>query len=206
MLWIRRQSPVLHRWDPNSIPDLYVWDFWGQRDSGRSFFFSTSRLPCHYHYHSIPCIILTLLLYCGPGSIVGIATGWTVRWSNPGGRARFSVPVQTGLGATQPPVQWVPGLFRVKERPGRDADPSPPSSAVAMNEWNSTSTPPMGRTACTEPQCLYKGALYLYLSAEHILYGWSCQPHAKTTTWKTRSSLFCLDHHLWPLLHGRSSH
>jgi len=26
-----------------------------------------------------------------------------------------------------------------------------------------TSTPPMGRTACTEPQCLYKGALYLYL-------------------------------------------
>ena len=21
----------------------------------------------------------------------------------------------------------------------------------------------MGRTACTEPQCLYKGALYLYL-------------------------------------------
>jgi len=25
-----------------------------------------------------------------------------------------------------------------------------------------TSTPPMGRTACTEPQCLYKDALYLY--------------------------------------------
>ena len=26
-----------------------------------------------------------------------------------------------------------------------------------------TSTPPMDRTACTEPQCLYNGALYLYL-------------------------------------------
>jgi len=26
-----------------------------------------------------------------------------------------------------------------------------------------TSTPPMNRTACTEPQCLYKDALYLYL-------------------------------------------
>ena len=26
-----------------------------------------------------------------------------------------------------------------------------------------TSTPPMCRTACTEPQCLYRGALYLYL-------------------------------------------
>ena len=26
-----------------------------------------------------------------------------------------------------------------------------------------TSTPPIGCTACTEPQCLYNGALYLYL-------------------------------------------
>ena len=25
-----------------------------------------------------------------------------------------------------------------------------------------TSSPPMGRTACTEPQCLYNGALYLF--------------------------------------------
>jgi len=30
-----------------------------------------------------------------------------------------------------------------------------------MKEYSYTSTPPMGRTACTEPQCLYKGALYL---------------------------------------------
>ena len=34
------------------------------------------------------------------------------------------------LGSTQPPVQLVPGLSRGKERPGRDADPSPPASAV----------------------------------------------------------------------------
>ena len=27
--------------------------------------------------------------------------------------------------------------------------------------YSYTSTPPMGRTACTEPQCMYKGALYL---------------------------------------------
>ena len=26
-----------------------------------------------------------------------------------------------------------------------------------------TSTPPMHRTACTEPQCLYNGALYIFL-------------------------------------------
>jgi hypothetical protein len=48
-----------------------------------------------------------------------------------------------------------------KERPGRDADPSPPSTAVVTKEQSYTSTPPVGRTACTEPQCLYKGALYL---------------------------------------------
>jgi len=36
------------------------------------------------------------------------------------------------LGLTQPPVQWVPCLYQGgKERPGHDADPSPPSSAVA---------------------------------------------------------------------------
>jgi len=27
----------------------------------------------------------------------------------------------------------------------------------------------MGRTACTEPQCLYKGALYLYLPCNPLL-------------------------------------
>jgi hypothetical protein len=38
------------------------------------------------------------------------------------------------LGPTQPSVQWELGLSRGKERPGRDADPSPPSSAVVMKE------------------------------------------------------------------------
>jgi len=32
---------------------------------------------------------------------------------------------------------------------------------LVMKEWSYTSTPPMGRTACTQPQCLYKGAIYL---------------------------------------------
>jgi hypothetical protein len=38
---------------------------------------------------------------------------------------------RTALEPTQPPVQWIPGHSRGKERPGRNADPSPPSSAVA---------------------------------------------------------------------------
>ena len=32
-----------------------------------------------------------------------------------------------------------------------------------MKGYSYTSTPPTGRMACTEPQCLYKGDLYLYL-------------------------------------------
>jgi hypothetical protein len=54
---------------------------------------------------------------------------------------------------------WIfPGC---KEWPGRDADPSPPSSAAVKKGESYTSTPPIGRTACTEPQCLYSRAIPL---------------------------------------------
>ena len=45
-------------------------------------------------------VYVLCLLECGPGSSVGIgmAKGWTVRGSNPGG-AKFSAPLQTGSGA-----------------------------------------------------------------------------------------------------------
>ena len=63
-----------------------------------------------------------------------MTTGWTVRGSNPGGGEIFR---------TCPDGPWgLPSLlyngYRVfpggKERPGRDADPSPNSSAVVMKE------------------------------------------------------------------------
>jgi hypothetical protein len=67
------------------------------------------------------------------------------------------------MGPTQPPVQWLLGLSRGdKSGRGVTLTPSPPSSAVVMKEWSYTSTPSMGRTACTEPQCLYKGGPYLF--------------------------------------------
>jgi hypothetical protein len=57
---------------------------------------------------------------------------------SPAGAKDFSsgLCVQTGSGATQPPVQWVPGVLSpgVKGRPGRDADHSPLSSAEVVNE------------------------------------------------------------------------
>jgi hypothetical protein len=71
---------------------------------------------------------------CGPGSAVGIATGWTVRRSNPGGGEIFLTFPDRPWG---PPSLLYNG-YRVfpggKERPGRDADPSPPYSAMVMKE------------------------------------------------------------------------
>jgi len=79
---------------------------------------------------------MSYLRVCGPGSSVAIATGYGLdcpgiefRWG-----PDFPHLSRPALGPTQPPVQWVPGLSRGKERPGGDADPSPPSSAVAKKE------------------------------------------------------------------------
>ena len=70
----------------------------------------------------------------GPGSSVGIATGYGL--DNPRIETRwgrdFPHLSRLALGPTQPPVQWVLGLSRRKEGPERDADLSPPSSAVVM--------------------------------------------------------------------------
>jgi len=74
----------------------------------------------------------------GAGSSVGIATklgaGRSGDWIPVG--ARFSAPVQSSLGAHT--VSCVYNGYRVflggKERPGRDAYPSPPSSAVVKKE------------------------------------------------------------------------
>ena len=50
------------------------------------------------------------------------------------------------LGPTQPPVKWVPGLTRGKERTGGAADHSPPSGAAVMEEYSCSSTHPLDHT------------------------------------------------------------
>jgi hypothetical protein len=67
----------------------------------------------------------------GPGSSANIATGYGMDGPGIESQWRRDCPhlSRPALGPTQPPVQWVPGLCRGKERPGRDSDPSPPSIA-----------------------------------------------------------------------------
>jgi len=73
---------------------------------------------------------------CGPGSSVGIATGYGL--DGPGIKSRWGRDSphlsRPALGPIQPPVTWVLGLSGGKERPDLDADPSPPSSVVVMKE------------------------------------------------------------------------
>ena len=62
---------------------------------------------------SMVCLFLYSLSYQrGPGSVVGIATGYGL--DGPGIESRwgrdFPHLSRPALGSTQPPVQWVPGL------------------------------------------------------------------------------------------------
>jgi hypothetical protein len=96
-------------------------------------------------HQDLPCVYL----YNGAG---------IVQWYRAGIRARLSgvrVPaeagnfflhhrVQTGSGIR--PTSYAMdtrGSFRGVERPGREADRSPPSHAAVKNAWNYTSTPPI---------------------------------------------------------------
>ena len=101
---------------------------------------------------------------CGPGSVVGIATGYGLdgpgiesRWG-----ARFSAPVQTGPGAHPASCTMGTGSFQVVKS-GRGVTLTPHPLLVP---WSRKSRAilllsPMSHTACTEPQCLYP---YPYLT------------------------------------------
>jgi hypothetical protein len=73
-------------------------------------------------------------------SVLRLATGWTVRGSNPGGGEIFRTYPDRPWG---PPSLLYNG-YRVfpggSKRPGRDADPSPPSSAEI---WKQSSAIPL---------------------------------------------------------------
>ena len=124
----------------------------------------------------------------GPGSSVGIATELPAGRSAdriPVG-ARFSAPVQTGPGAHPASCTMGTGSFQGMTN-GRDVTLTPHPLLVPWSRkgraipllplwtvrpvqslsacttvhfnFTYTSTPPMDRAACPEPQCLYNGAL-----------------------------------------------
>jgi hypothetical protein len=74
-------------------------------------------------------------------SVVGIATGYGlddrgVGVPSPGSvkNCLFSTSPRPVLGLIQPPILWVTGLFlREVNRPGREADHSPPSNVEVKN-------------------------------------------------------------------------
>jgi len=79
-------------------------------------------------------------------SVVGIATGYGLDGSGIESPRPRANPASCTVGT---------GSFPGVKRLGRDADPSPPSSAVVKKEQSYTSTPPMDRrpvqalSACT---------------------------------------------------------
>ena len=106
----------------------------------------------------------------GPGNVVGIATGYGLdglgiesQWGT-----TFSAPVQTDPGAHPAfctmGTRSFPG---VKSSRGVTLTPHPLLVPWSWKDRAIPLLPPMGRTACTEPQCLYKGALYLTSAPVH---------------------------------------
>jgi hypothetical protein len=81
-------------------------------------------------------LVLRYRLFSEADSSVGIATGYGL--DGPGIESRwerdFPHLSRPTLGPTHPPVQWVLGLSWGTEWSGRDADLSPPSSAVVIKE------------------------------------------------------------------------
>jgi len=123
------------------------------------------------------------LLKCGLGSSVGIATGYGLDGPGIESRWRRDFPrlSRPALGPTQPPVQWVPVFSLGLREVGTWGWPLTPSSAMVKKEYSCTSTPRMSHKACTEPQCLYKGAFYLFYPIEIRIYLLLLfQPHTKT--------------------------
>jgi len=109
-----------------------------------------------------------MLIFCEPGSVVGIATELRA------GRSGDRIPVGDEIFRTCPDRLWGPlsllyNGYRVfpggKERPGSDADPSFPSSAVGHERLELYLYSPYG------PYGLYRASVELYLYSSYGPYG-----------------------------------
>ena len=138
-------------------------------------YYAVSLIPHSFETYSIFFLIYqTLRRTSRPGSSVDITTGYCLdgpgiesRW----GGARFSASVQTGPGVHSASCTMGTGSFpEEKSGWGLTLTPHPLLVPLVMKEQSYTSAPLIGRTACTEPQCLYKGCTLPYLFVEHHEY------------------------------------
>ena len=103
---------------------------------------------------------------------------------------RFSAPVQTGSGPNPASCTMNTGSFPgVKSGRGVTLTPHLLLVPLVMKQQSYTSTLPMGRTACTEPQCLYKGCTLLSLLVENLspLGYYTASSGNSLTTFRTNS-------------------
>ena len=115
----------------------------------------------------ITCLYIYIYIYIYVCVCVCVWTGQRRRYSDwlLAGRSGWGEIFRTRADRPWDPPRLLYNGYRVfpggKERPGRESDPSPPSSAVVKKQQRYTSTPPMGRTACTEPHCLHSTSILL---------------------------------------------
>ena len=93
-----------------------------------------------------------------------MATGWTVRGSNPGGGEIFRTCPDRPWGPPSLLYNGYQVFPRGKERPGRDADPLPPSSAVGHERVELYLYSPYG------PYGLYRASVPLQGCTLHLLF------------------------------------
>jgi len=114
-------------------------------------------------YYYFGCICLSA---CGPGSTVGIATGYVLDGPGIESRWEWGDIFRTCPDRPRGPPSLLYNGYRVfpgvNSGRGVTLTPHPLLVPLVMKEYSYKSTSPIGRTACTEPQCLYKGDLYLY--------------------------------------------
>jgi hypothetical protein len=149
------KAPDLHSGGARFESQLGHWLFWGSRGLPQSIqasarilpqirlgpFLSTS-FPTHYSP--------SYYRWLSRDSAFGIATGYGLDARGVGVRVSggeivfpLSHVVQTCSEAHRPPIQWLPGaLSSGVERPGREADNSPATSAEFQKMWIYTATPP----------------------------------------------------------------